>query len=235
MFLSGSIGAHRLDEADGADGDQVLDADSGILKPPGDVHHQAQVALNEHLPGVLLRSRRSRSSASSLPAQGRRQCIAAPDVHDLAAAAAVPAVSAALAAVATVPYPVSSFLTSPPHRAAYPAAVADLCGRQRHAPGPDTALPSTLHPVAAAPPASIPLCHPYCRGRAAGRKARSLLWLRGMELFQSLHRLGKRLDRSRAAQLRRPQRLQPPPPRPPAPACPVSGSPQGIARYRRGR
>ena len=45
------IGAHRLDQPDGADGDQVLDVDARVLKPAGDVHHQAQVVLDEAGPG----------------------------------------------------------------------------------------------------------------------------------------------------------------------------------------
>ena len=52
--LGGLIGAHRLDQADGADGDQVLDVDAGILKPPGDVHHQTQVVLDQHGPRPLV-------------------------------------------------------------------------------------------------------------------------------------------------------------------------------------
>ena len=37
----GLIGAHRLDQADGPNGDQVLNVDPRILKPPGNIDHQA--------------------------------------------------------------------------------------------------------------------------------------------------------------------------------------------------
>ena len=45
-------GVHRLDEPDGANGDQVLHAGAGTFKLFGDVHHQPQVVGDEGLPGA---------------------------------------------------------------------------------------------------------------------------------------------------------------------------------------
>ena len=47
-------GRDGLDEADGADGDEVLDVDARVLKPPGDVGHQAQIVLDEQIPGLVV-------------------------------------------------------------------------------------------------------------------------------------------------------------------------------------
>ena len=49
VFLSASVSVHPLDQPDGADGDQILDADAGVFELPGDVDHQTQVVLDEGL------------------------------------------------------------------------------------------------------------------------------------------------------------------------------------------
>ena len=82
--LVGPKGVDGLDEADGADGDQVLDVDAGVLKPAGDVHHQPQVSLDEGLTGQQLPSLQAGDPLRLLlPGQRRRQRVAAADVHDL--------------------------------------------------------------------------------------------------------------------------------------------------------
>ena len=82
--LGGLIGPHRLDEADGADGDEVLDVDARVLKPPGDVGHQAQIVLDEQIPGLVVPLLQAGDEGPLLlPAQGGWQGVAAPDIHDL--------------------------------------------------------------------------------------------------------------------------------------------------------
>ena len=83
-LLGRLVGAHRLDQADGADGDQVLDVDPRVLKPPGDVHHQAEVVLDEGAGGALVPLGQALDElALLLPVQGGWQHVAAPDVHEL--------------------------------------------------------------------------------------------------------------------------------------------------------
>ena len=48
------IGADGLNEADGADGDQVLQVHSGVFKAPGDKHHQPQIVLDEQLSCIIV-------------------------------------------------------------------------------------------------------------------------------------------------------------------------------------
>ena len=43
----GVKGVYRLDQANGADGHQVLNMDAGVVKFAGNVHHQPQIVLNE--------------------------------------------------------------------------------------------------------------------------------------------------------------------------------------------
>ena len=76
------IGAHGLDETDGADGNEILDVDARILEPAGDVHHQTQVMLDQLLSGGLL-SQSVQQLRLSLPAQRRWKRIAAADIMQL--------------------------------------------------------------------------------------------------------------------------------------------------------
>lgn len=66
MFLSAPVGAHRLDEANGADGDEVLNAHAGIFKAPGDIDHKAQVMFDQ-----LLRADSSPMCAMSSASRSR--------------------------------------------------------------------------------------------------------------------------------------------------------------------
>ena len=50
----GPEGIDGLDEPDGADGNEVLEIDARIFKPPRDIHDQAQVVLDERLPRRLV-------------------------------------------------------------------------------------------------------------------------------------------------------------------------------------
>ena len=81
----GVVGAHRLDEPDGADGDEVFDAHAGILEPAGDVHHQPEVVLDEGGTGLVaaLCAKPSEKLRFLLPAERRGEGIRAADVHDL--------------------------------------------------------------------------------------------------------------------------------------------------------
>ena len=82
--LVGPKGVDGLDEADGADGDQVLDVDAGVLKAAGNVHHQPQIPLDEGLPHRQLASVQPGQQRRLLvPGQRRRQGVAAADIHDL--------------------------------------------------------------------------------------------------------------------------------------------------------
>ncbi len=78
------VGVDGLDEADGADGDQVLDVDARVLEASGDIDHQPEVPLDEDLPGVLVSGvQAGQDLGLLLPAQGRREGVAAADVLDL--------------------------------------------------------------------------------------------------------------------------------------------------------
>ena len=52
-MFSRVIGSHRLDQPDGPNGDQILDAHSSVFNPSGDIHYQPQIVLNERSPGIL--------------------------------------------------------------------------------------------------------------------------------------------------------------------------------------
>ena len=73
------VGAHRLDEPDGADGNQVLDPHSRVFEPPGNVHHKPQIMFDELLPGRLLLQPGQQLRLPFLR-QRRRQRVAAADV-----------------------------------------------------------------------------------------------------------------------------------------------------------
>ena len=51
------VGAERadgLDQANCADGDEILNVDAGVFKAPRDVDHKPQIALDERLPCLLV-------------------------------------------------------------------------------------------------------------------------------------------------------------------------------------
>ena len=83
-ILVGTKRVDGLDQPDGADGDQVLDVDAGVLKAAGNVHHQPQIPLDEGLPHRQLASVQPGQQRRLLvPGQRRRQGVAAADIHDL--------------------------------------------------------------------------------------------------------------------------------------------------------
>ena len=86
MFFSGREGVHRLDQANGADGDEVLQIDAGGFKLSGDVHHQPQVVDDQLLPRVLvLTGKAFKKILLLLPTQRRRQGLCAVYVVQLPA------------------------------------------------------------------------------------------------------------------------------------------------------
>ena len=80
-----AVGTYRFDEANGSDGNEVLNVHPCVLKPAGDVDHQAEVALNEDALRLLF-SRLHPDQVILLLCRGqrRRQHIAAPYVIDAA-------------------------------------------------------------------------------------------------------------------------------------------------------
>ena len=77
-------GIDGLDEPDGADGNEVLEIDTRIFKPPRDIHDQAQVVLDERLPRRLVPGGKGLDRAALVLGPKRRgQNVAAADVHDL--------------------------------------------------------------------------------------------------------------------------------------------------------
>ena len=76
--------ADGLDEADGPDGDQVLDVHAGVLEPARDVDHEPQIALDEPGPrGLVARGGLLQEGLLLLRGKRRRENVAAADVHEL--------------------------------------------------------------------------------------------------------------------------------------------------------
>ena len=74
-------GIDRLDQSDGADGDQILQIDAGIVEPPGQIDHKAEVVLDQgvsRLPVSVPDPKQQRPLR--LPVQRGRQDIAASNV-----------------------------------------------------------------------------------------------------------------------------------------------------------
>ena len=75
-------GIHGLDEADGTDGDEILDTHACVLKPPGDVHHQPEIVFDEGLLGRRIALHEGGDALRLLLGlEGRRQDVAAADVE----------------------------------------------------------------------------------------------------------------------------------------------------------
>ena len=75
------VAAHGLDQPDGADGDKIVKGAAGHLVFAGDVHDEAHVVLNEHLPGVLVAFLHARQRLAFLQrAQGFLKALPAGDV-----------------------------------------------------------------------------------------------------------------------------------------------------------
>ena len=77
------VGADGLDQADGTNGNQVLQVDAGVFKPPGNVNYQPQVVLYQTLFGRFVPPLQGfQGFLLLLSLQGRGQHIASADVKD---------------------------------------------------------------------------------------------------------------------------------------------------------
>ena len=81
------VGAERadgLDQANRADGDEILNVDAGVFKAPRDVDHKPQIALDEPGPrGLVASGGLLQEGLLLLRGKRRRENVAAADVHDL--------------------------------------------------------------------------------------------------------------------------------------------------------
>ena len=80
------VGAERadgLDQANRADGDEVLDVDAGVFKAPRDVDHETQIALDERLTRLFVTlGEAGDQRALLLGRQRRRENVAPADVEN---------------------------------------------------------------------------------------------------------------------------------------------------------
>ena len=82
-ILVGLEGIDGLDETDGANGNQILNAHAGIFKPPGNIDHQPEIVFDQRLFGRLVSGGQGGDAQLLLLGpEGRRQDVAAADVID---------------------------------------------------------------------------------------------------------------------------------------------------------
>ena len=82
-IFGGLVGVHRFNQTNGPNGNQILNAHSGVFKPAGDVHHQTEVPFNElRLDRLIPLVQAGNELRFLVPAQGRGEGVAPADVHD---------------------------------------------------------------------------------------------------------------------------------------------------------